>query len=95
MVFIELQSLIARLGPTCRQGLEAAVGATMSRSHYNVEIEHWLLQVLGTADSDLRRILRHLDVDPSVLAAALTRVIDRLKTGTSRPPALSPDIVRF
>lgn len=95
MVFIELQSLIARLGPTCRQGLEAAVGATMSRSHYNVEIEHWLLQVLGTADSDLRRILRHLDVDPSVLAAALTRVIDRLKTGNSRPPALSPDIVRF
>jgi type VI secretion system protein VasG len=95
VIAIDLQPLIGRLGPACRQALEAAVGATLSRTHYNVEVEHWFLQMLDVADSDLRRLLRHLDVDPGSIIKPLTRVLDRLKTGNSRPPALSPDIVRL
>ena len=40
MAGIDLRSLISKLDDPCRQALEAAAGLTLSRSHYNVEVEH-------------------------------------------------------
>src|SRR5262249_31086370 len=60
-----------------------------------VEIEHWLLKLLEAPDSDLLAILRQYDVEPSRLSADLTRVLDRLKTGNTRAPALSPHVVQL
>ncbi len=93
MVAVDLKSLVAKLNDPCRRSLEAAAGLTLSRSNFNVEIEHWLLKVLEASDSDLIAILRNYDVEPSRLAADLTRVLDRLKTGNTRAPALSPQVV--
>src|SRR5579883_932426 len=93
MVTVDLRSLVGRMNDLCRTSLESAAGLTLSRSHYNVEIEHWLLKLLGAADSDIAAILRHYEVDPGRLSADLTRVLDRLKTGNNRAPALSPHVV--
>ena len=95
MVAVDLKSLIGRLDDLCRRSLEAAAGLTLSRSNFNVEIEHWLLKLLEAPDSDLLAILRQYEVEPSRLAADLTRVLDRLKTGNTRAPALSPHIVQL
>src|SRR5262245_18499905 len=95
MVAVDLKSLIGRLDDLCRRSLEAAAGLTLSRSNFNVEIEHWLLQLLEAPDSDLLAILRQYEVEPSRLAADLTRVLDRLKTGNTRAPALSPHVVQL
>jgi len=57
-----------------------------------VEIEHLLLKLMEAADSDLARILRQYEIDPSRLSKDITRALDRLKTGNSRTPALSPRI---
>src|SRR5262245_11644786 len=95
MVAVDLKSLIGRLDDLCRRSLEAAAGLTLSRSNFNVEIEHWLLQLLEAPDSDLLAILRQYEVEPSRLAADLTRVLDRLKTGNTRAPALSPHFVQL
>ena len=46
MVAIDLKSLVARLSSLCRRQLEASAGLTLSRSHYNVEIEHFLLKLV-------------------------------------------------
>ncbi len=93
MAAIDLSLLVARLNPTCRTALEAAAGLTLSRTHYNVEIEHWLLQLLGTPGSDIPVLLRHLDIDEGRLAAELQASLGGMKTGNGRPPALSPEIV--
>jgi type VI secretion system protein VasG len=93
MIAVDLRSLIGRMNDLCRRSLEAAAGSTLSRTHYNVEIEHWLLKLLEASDSDIPVILRHYEVDAGRLAADLTRVLDRLKTGNSRAPALSPHLV--
>ncbi|MGH7199067.1 MAG: type VI secretion system ATPase TssH, partial [Planctomycetaceae bacterium] len=61
--------------------------------NYNVEIEHWLLKVFETPNTDAAAILRAFEIDPSRLSADLTRDVDRFKTGNSRPPALSPNVV--
>ena len=93
MVPVDLKSLIGKLNNHCRQALEGAVGLTLSRTQYNVEIEHWLLKLLEAPNSDLSLVLRHYGVDASRVNRDLTAALDRLKTGNSRPPALSPDII--
>ena len=56
-------------------------------------MEHWLLKLVEISDADLAAIFRHYGVDTSRLARDLTAVIDRFKTGNSRAPALSPNVV--
>ncbi len=90
---INLKSLIGKLNDTSRRALESAAGLCLSRSNYNVEIEHWLLKILELTDSDLGRLLRYYEIEQARLTRELTRSIDRLKTGNTRPPALSVKIV--
>ncbi|MGJ7037092.1 type VI secretion system protein VasG [Shinella sp. BE166] len=95
MLNVDLQSLVGRLNALCRSTLEGAVGLTLSRTHYNVEIEHWLTKLVEAPDSDVAAILRHFEIDSSRLLADLTKVLDRLKTGNSRSPALTPNVVKW
>ena len=90
MANVDLKALVGKLNDSCRRTLESAAGLTLSRTHYNVEIEHWLLKLLEDSGGDLAAILRHYEVDASRLTSDLTRVLDKLKTGNSRAPALSP-----
>ncbi len=63
MAAIDLKSLVGRLNEPCRRALEAAAGLTLSRTHYNVEIEHWLLKLVDITDGDMVAILRHYEID--------------------------------
>jgi type VI secretion system protein VasG len=89
---VNLKALIGRLNDTCRSALEGAAGLCLSRTNYDVEIEHLLLKLMEVADTDLARVLRQYEIDPSHLSKDITRALDRLKTGNSRTPALSPRI---
>lgn len=93
MVPVNLKSLVGRLNDTTRRALEASAGLCLSRTNYNVEIEHWLLKLVEIPNTDLAAVLRHYGIDAGRLAGALTRVIDRFKTGNARPPGLSPHLV--
>src|SRR5215213_5713342 len=93
MATIDLKSLVSRLNEPCRRALEAAAGLTLSRTHYNVEIEHWLIKLLDISDGDLPLLIRHYDVDEARLRTDLNRAMDRMKTGNARAPSLSPDLV--
>ena len=95
MATIDLKPLIGRLNDTCRRALEGAAGMTLSRSHYNVEIEHVLLGLIDRADTDISAILRHWEVDGARLLTDLNRSLDKMKTGNSRAPSLSPEIVEM
>jgi type VI secretion system protein VasG len=95
MAQVNLKHLVGKLNDTCRRSLEGAAGLCLSRTNYNVEIEHWLCKLLEINNTDLDVLLQQFGVDMSRLNADLTRAIDRLKTGNARPPALSPDIVNL
>jgi type VI secretion system protein VasG len=92
---VNLKSLIARLNPTCRSALEAAAGLCLTRTHYDVDLEHFLLKLSEASDTDLQRIYKHYGIDQGRLSKDLTTALDRLKTGNARTPALSPRIPRL
>src|SRR4051812_22940107 len=92
---VNLKSLIGKLNETTRKVVEAAAGLCLSRTHYDIEIEHYLTKLLDTTDSDFAFILRHFEIDRSRLAEELSRGLDRLKSGNARNPALSPSIRRM
>ncbi len=95
MAFANLKALVGKLNTTCRRGLEGAGGICLSRTNYNVEIEHWLIKLLEPADTDLTRIFQHYNVDGSKVNRELTRALDKLKTGNARPPSLSLEILNL
>ncbi|CAN5126902.1 type VI secretion system ATPase TssH [soil metagenome] len=91
---MDLRALIARLDPFCRETLEAAAGLTLTRTHYNVEIEHWLLKLVEQR-SDITLILEHFEIDVGRFSSELNRTLDRMKTGNGRAPSLSPHLVKL
>jgi type VI secretion system protein VasG len=87
--------LFAKLNETSRTATEAAAALCLSEHHYDVEIEHLLLQLLEGTDNDLPAILRHYDVVPERLQAQLVTALGTFKKGNTRTPALSPHITRM
>ena len=92
MAVSNLKSLIAKLNETCRSALESAAGLCLSQTHYEVEIEHFLIKLLEMSDTDMLKILKHFEINEAHLVADLTRSIEKFKTGNARTPALSPTI---
>jgi len=87
-----LKGLIGKLNDTTRNTLEAGAGFCLARTHYDIEVEHFLLKLLDVTDSDLPRILKQFGVDKSRLTGDLTRSLDKLKSGNARTPAFSPTL---
>jgi type VI secretion system protein VasG len=92
---VNLKSLIEKLTPSARNALEAAAGLCVTRTHYDVEVEHYLTKLLDDGPGDFEKIRRRFGVDDSRLTADLTRSLDALKSGNARTPAFSPTIVKM
>jgi len=90
-----LKALIDKLNDTTRKALESAAGLCVARTHYDIEIEHYLLKVLDASDNDIAAILKHFGVDRSRLTKELERSLDSLKSGNARSPAFSPSVVKM
>src|ERR1700727_2776246 len=89
------EGLIAKLNATCRAGLEEAARLCVARTHYEIDVEHYLLKLTEMSDADVAAIYRHFEIDASRVSRDLTRALDRMKSGNSRNPAISPRIVRL
>jgi type VI secretion system protein VasG len=87
-----IKSLIGKLNETCRKALESAAGLCLSQTHYEVDIEHFLIKLLEMPDTDLQKILRHFEINETRLVNDLTRALEGFKRGNARTPALSPHI---
>ena len=86
---VNLKSLIGRLNDTSRTALELAAGLCMSRTNYDVEIEHILMKLLEVDDTDFKKIMAHFEINPDRMTKDVETALNRLKTGNSRTPGLS------
>ena len=78
---ISLAKLFGKLNKTGYKAMEGATTFAKMRGNGNVEIVHWLAQILQLQDSDVVRIIRHYEIDSSKLAADMTNALDAQSTG--------------
>jgi type VI secretion system protein VasG len=85
-------SLFGKLNPTLYKAIEGATVFCKLRGNPYVELVHWLHQILNLSDSDLHRIIRRFELDPSKLATDFQRALDQLPRGATAISDLSSHI---
>jgi type VI secretion system protein VasG len=92
---LNLKALISKLNDAARSALEGAAGLCLSRTHYDIEIEHFLTKLLDSSSGDFAAIIKHFEIDKSKLTGELARSMDKLKSGNARTPAISPTVMKM
>ncbi len=93
MIGVDAKSLLGRLNPFCTRSLETAAGQCISRGHYEVGVEHLLVQLLEDPRADVPAILKHFEVDSSRVQKALQRILEGYKSGNTGRPVFSPQLL--
>ncbi len=70
MAEISRTALFGKLNSVGYKSIEAATVFCKMRGNPNVELVHWIHQIIQLQDSDLHRIIRQFDINPSVISAA-------------------------
>nr|WP_199067022.1 type VI secretion system ATPase TssH [Chromobacterium sp. ASV5] len=86
---VSLKSLIDRLTPTARQSIEQAASRALSRTHFEIEIEHALLAMLDQDNNALLAALRALGADLPRIERELDAALEAFRSGNTRNPVLS------
>ena len=89
---ISRAALFGKLNPIAYKAIEGATTFCKLRGNPYVELVHWLHQILQVQDSDLHRIVRHYELDPSKLSADFTAALDRLPRGATSISDLSSHV---
>jgi type VI secretion system protein VasG len=89
---INRTALFGKLNSLAYKAIEGATVFCKLRGNPYVELVHWIQQILNTNDSDLHRIVRHFELDPSRLAKDVTDALDRLPRGATSISDLSAHI---
>ena len=93
MAKVDLKSLLRKLNNYCTSSLEGAAGLCVSRTHYEVTVEHLLYKMLDNPAADIQAILRHYEIEPSRFLGSLNRAIEKFKSGNAGKPVFSPLLV--
>ena len=95
MISVDIKSLLGRLNPYCTRSLEAAAGLCVSRTHYEVAVEHMLAKLLEDPQSDIPLILRQFDIEAGRVQKAVDQSLEEFKTGNAAKPVFSPLLMEW
>ena len=92
MAEISRAALFGKLNSLCYKSIESATVFCKLRGNPYVELVHWIKQILELQDSDLHRVARHFELNPSHLAKDITAALDKLQRGATSISDLSAHI---
>jgi type VI secretion system protein VasG len=92
MAEIRRATLFGKLNPIAYKAIESATVFCKMRGNPYVETIHWLHQLLQSQDTDVHRIVKHFQLDPSKVAGDLIAALDKLPRGATAISDFSPDI---
>ncbi len=95
MIKVDIKALLSKLNGYCTNGLEAAAGSCVSRTHYEVTVEHLLLKLLDDPKADIPLILKQFDLEPGRLSASLESTLEQFPTGNAGKPVFSPHLLEW
>ncbi|MDH4401110.1 MAG: type VI secretion system ATPase TssH [Burkholderiaceae bacterium] len=90
MQVVDFAPLVSRLNTSCRGALENAAGTCLSRTHYEITVEHLMARLLEDPQGDVQLILKQAGIDPGRVMRALDQTIEAFKTGNGGKPQFSP-----
>ncbi|MFB6232423.1 MAG: type VI secretion system ATPase TssH [Salinibacter sp.] len=93
MVTDDVKKLLKKLNDRLTRDLESAAGFAVNRSHYEVTLEHLLVKLLETNETDLALILNHFGVEPGRFEEALVHQLENFRTGNASRPSFSPTLL--
>ncbi len=85
----ELRTLILRLDAETRAAMERAAELCAQQTHFSVDPEHLLAELLRSDDSSLAALLAHFRLSLPRTREQLQQALERLKRGNGRTPVLS------
>jgi type VI secretion system protein VasG len=89
---INRTALFGKLNGLGYKSIESATVFCKLRGNPYVELVHWIHQILQLPDSDLHRVTRHFEMNPSRLAKDLVEELDRLPRGATSISDLSAHV---
>jgi type VI secretion system protein VasG len=89
---ISRTALFGKLNSLGYKAIESATVFCKMRGNPYVELVHWLHQILQLQDSDLHRIIKQFNLEPSRVAQDLTDALDRLPRGSTSISDLSAHV---
>lgn len=92
---MDIRVLIQKLDPSTTKSLEQAVSLCSSKSHYKVEVEHWLISLLQANPDAFNHLYIKFNIDKDGLLQDLQKFIADFKTGNDRTPALSTYLIEW
>ncbi len=90
MVIVDIKGLLLHLNPFCTNSLQAAAGLSVSRTHYEVAIEHFLLKLLDELHADWPLIFERFGIEAGQVRKKLDEVLEDYTGGNSGKPVFSP-----
>lgn len=85
----ELRTLILRLDAETRAAMERAAELCAQETHFSVDPEHLLAELLRSDEGSLAGLLAHFRLSLARTREQLQQALDRLKRGNGRTPVLS------
>jgi type VI secretion system protein VasG len=90
----DLKFLISKLNTISRTAAEKAATLAVARGNPEVRVEHLLLGLAGSPQSDAVRIFQHFAIDREALERDVNAVLQTLVVGNVRTPVLSDGLVK-
>jgi type VI secretion system protein VasG len=92
MAEIKRSILFGKLNPIAYKAVESATIFCKMRGNPYVELVHFFYQVVQLSDSDLQRILKFFEINPSRLSTDLITALDKLPRGATSISDFSPHL---
>lgn len=90
MLSVDLKSLIGHLNVFCTTALESAAGMCVTRTHYEVTVEHFFAKLAEQPVGDFAQILRKFDMDIGRITKAIDTDLEQFPAGHQGKPTFSP-----
>jgi type VI secretion system protein VasG len=93
MVAVDIKSLLMHLNTVCTHALQNAAGLCVSRTHYEITVEHLITKLLEEARSDWPLLLQRFGLEVGQVQKALEQTLEDYRTGNAAKPVFSPQLL--
>lgn len=85
----QLKAVITRLSPSCRQCLQQAARLCIDKGHQEVDIVHFLKEMIETPNNDINQILKFNKIERRTLLHDMDRLLEGFSQSIGSTPVFS------